>query len=304
MKIDLNGNVIEEQKAVVSVYDHGFLYGMGLFETFRTYGGRPFLLEWHLERLAAGCRELDICYVPDPNRLQFRIRRLLEANELTDAYFRFTVTAGTDILGLPAEPYKHPSEVLYVKPLPPVDSSVYVSGKPLQLLESRRNSPEGKIRHKSLHYMNNILAKQELRRYPWAGQAEGLLLDARGFLSEGIVSNVFFVRGGELHTPSAETGLLPGITRRYVMTAARETGLSVSEGLYKWEDLTGADEVFLTNSIQEIIPVTRLFDREGNGHAVGDGLAGPITGRLLSWYRNACSGEDKAAEAKEVNDER
>ncbi|MBU7320907.1 aminodeoxychorismate lyase [Paenibacillus oleatilyticus] len=289
MKIDLNGNVIEEQKAVVSVYDHGFLYGMGLFETFRTYGGRPFLLEWHLERLAAGCRELDIRYVPDPEGLQARIHRLLEANELTDAYFRFTITAGTDILGLPAEPYKHPTEILYVKALPPVDSSVYNHGKPLQLLESRRNSPEGAIRHKSLHYMNNILAKQELRRYSWAAQAEGLLLDAQGFLSEGIVSNVFFVRGGELHTPAVETGLLPGITRRYVMTMARETGLSVSEGLYRWEELTGADEVFLTNSIQEIVPVTGLFDREGNAHTVGDGTAGPVTAKLLSRYRNACS---------------
>ncbi|WP_088834932.1 aminodeoxychorismate lyase [Paenibacillus tyrfis] len=290
MKIDLNGNVIEEQKAVVSVYDHGFLYGMGLFETFRTYGGRPFLLEWHLERLAAGCRELDIRYVPDSDGLQARIRRLLEANELEDAYFRFTVTAGTDMLGLPAEPYKHPTEILYVKSLPSIDSSVYTEGKPLQLLESRRNSPEGTIRHKSLHYMNNILAKQELRRYPWAAQAEGLLLDAQGFLSEGIVSNLFFMRGGALHTPSAETGLLPGITRRYVMTVARETGISVSEGLYRWEDLTGADEVFLTNSIQEIIPVTKLFDREGIAHTVGDGTAGPVTAKLLSRYRNSCSG--------------
>lgn len=300
----MNGNVIEEQKAVVSVYDHGFLYGMGLFETFRTYGGRPFLLEWHLERLAAGCRELDIRYVPDPDGLQARVRRLLEANALTDAYFRFTVTAGTDILGLPVEPYKHPTEILYIKSLPPIDSSVYSSGKPLQLLESRRNSPEGTIRHKSLHYMNNILAKQELRRYPWAAQAEGLLLDAQGFLSEGIVSNVFFVRGGELHTPSVETGLLPGITRRYVMKVARETGLSVSEGLYRWEDLTGADEVFLTNSIQEIIPVTRLLDREGKGHTVGDGTAGPVTARLLSRYRNVCSWYGIIAEAKEENDER
>ncbi|PUA37269.1 4-amino-4-deoxychorismate lyase [Paenibacillus elgii] len=290
MKIDLNGNVIEEQKAVVSVYDHGFLYGMGLFETFRTYGGRPFLLEWHLERLSTGCRELDIRYVPDPDGLQARIRRLLEANELEDAYFRFTVTAGTDMLGLPAEPYKHPTEILYVKSLPPIDMSVYTEGKPLQLLESRRNSPEGAIRHKSLHYMNNILAKQELRRYPWATQAEGLLLDAQGFLSEGIVSNLFFVRGGELHTPSAETGLLPGITRRYVMMAARETGLSVSEGLYRWEDLAGADEIFLTNSIQEIIPVTRLFVREGIAYTVGDGTAGPVTAKLLSRYRNNCSG--------------
>lgn len=287
MIIDVNGNCIEESQAVVSVYDHGFLYGMGLFETFRTYGGHPFLLEWHLERLASGCRELDIRCEPELEAWKRRIARLLEANRLQDAYFRLTVTAGLDVLGLPAASYDKPEEVLYVKPLPPMNPVVYREGKALQLLKLRRSTPEGTVRLKSLHYMNNILAKKEMQRYPWAAGAEGLFLDAGGHLCEGIVSNVFFVRHGALCTPAVETGLLPGITRRYVMAIAEKEGLNVSEGWYDWDDLLAAEEVFVTNSIQELVPITTLFDETGKIHRIGSGSAGPITQRLLQTYRAA-----------------
>ncbi|SDJ90459.1 aminodeoxychorismate lyase [Paenibacillus naphthalenovorans] len=289
MIIDVNGECIEESQAVVSVYDHGFLYGLGLFETFRTYGGHPFLLEWHLERLASGCRELDIDYEPDLEAWSRRISRLLEVNQLPDAYFRLTVTAGMGALGLPSGTYEKPEEVLYVKPLPPVDPAVYHEGKALQLLRLRRNTPEGVVRLKSLHYMNNVLAKKEMKRYPWAAGAEGLFLDTRGRLCEGIVSNIFFVRHGGLYTPAVETGLLPGITRRFVMAAAQREGIDVSEGLYDWADLLEADEVFVTNSVQELVPVTTLFDETGAAHRVGLGIAGPITQQLLQVYRKAAA---------------
>ncbi|AFC33690.1 4-amino-4-deoxychorismate lyase [Paenibacillus mucilaginosus 3016] len=291
MKIDLNGQLIEEGQAVVSVYDHGFLYGMGLFETFRTYGGRPFLLEWHLERLAAGCAELDMAFVPDPGGLRRRIARILEDSGLEDAYFRYTVTAGSGALGLPAEPYGQLTEVLYAKPLPPADPEVYRSGRGLQRLALPRSTPEGRTRLKSLHYMNNILAKQEMRKYPWARSAEGLFLDGQGRLCEGIVSNVFFVRKGAIHTPAPETGLLCGITRRFVLSLAGELGIPVHEGFYDWEDLQQADEAFLTNSIQEIVPVTVLWDGQGGQSGIGGGCIGPVTERLLLAYRQAAVGE-------------
>lgn len=278
---------------MVSVYDHGFLYGMGLFETFRTYGGHPFLLEWHLERLASGCKELEIDYEPEPEAWRRRIFRLLEVNRLTDAYFRLTVTAGTDVLGLPAGSYEKPEEVLYVKPLPLMNPEVYHEGKALQLLRLRRSTPEGTIRLKSLHYMNNILAKKEMKRYPWAAGAEGLFLDAGGRLCEGIVSNVFFVSHGMLHTPSLDTGPLPGVTRRMVMTIARREGMAISEGRYDWTDLLEADEVFVTNSIQELVPITTLFDETGAVHRVGLGSAGPITKQLLQAYREAAARRNK-----------
>ncbi|MBP1153509.1 4-amino-4-deoxychorismate lyase [Paenibacillus sp. PvP052] len=247
------------------------------------------MLEWHLERLASGCRELDMVCQPDLEALKRRIGRLLELNRLHDAYFRLTVTAGVNVLGLPAGSYEKPVEVLYVKSLPPMDSVVYREGKALQLLKLRRSTPEGTVRLKSLHYMNNILAKKEMKRYPWAAGAEGLFLDAGGHLCEGIVSNVFFLRQGSMYTPAVETGLLPGVTRRYVISAAESEGLNVSEGLYDWDDLLEADEVFVTNSIQELVPITTLFDETGKAQRIGSGSVGPTTMRLLQAYRAAAA---------------
>ncbi|KIL39382.1 hypothetical protein SD70_20175 [Gordoniibacillus kamchatkensis] len=332
MIVSMNGTLIEQAEAVVSIYDHGFLYGIGLFETFRTYGGRPFLLTRHLARLAEGCRLLDIRPVPDEAEVREQIARLLAANGLDDGYFRLTVTAGTDMLGLPAGAYERPNTILYVKPLPQADESAYRDGKPLRLLRTRRNTPEGPYRFKSLHYMNNILAKRELQSLPPAppSQAgpppEGLMLTQDGHLAEGIVSNVFFVRrDGDagavgpgsspiLCTPSLDTGILSGITRAHVLELAKGIKeLRTEEGLYTWQDLLAADEVFVTNSVQELVPVTSLIDEHGCCHVVGGGRnaasvdgfeagassgghaagtagcsrgdPGPITGRLLQLYR-------------------
>jgi len=301
VNIVLNGSMIDEKKAVVSVYDHGFLYGMGLFETFRTYGGKPFLLEAHLSRLAAGCRELGIDFTPDPIKLAAEVSMLLEANGLPDGYFRYTVTAGTDVLGLPTGSYERPTEVLYVKPLTHDGVVQQPRGKALQRLKLRRNTPEGLVRHKSLHYMNNILAKKELNRYPWAAAAgaEGLFLDTRGYVCEGIVSNLFFVREGSLMTPAVETGLLPGITRQFVMELASQLEVPVMEGLYTWEELLAAEEVFMTNSIQELVPVTCLYDEDGTSRSVGIGSIGPLTGLLLAHYRKLAQPASEGISTKE-----
>ncbi|MDT3428734.1 4-amino-4-deoxychorismate lyase [Paenibacillus forsythiae] len=283
--IGVNGGVIDAEDAVVSVRDHGFLYGIGLFETFRTYGGRPFLLERHLERMAEGCRQLGIPHKPDPAGLAEWIAELMKRNGLHEAYVRYTVTAGEDVLGLPAGDYTRPNQVLFAKALPhrTIDMDVY--GKELQLLKLRRNTPEGQVRFKSLHYMNNILAKRELSHYPSADcGAEGLMLTGRGEVAEGIVSNVFFIKAGRLFTPDESTGILPGITREMVMELARSEGLEVETGLYPWGTLEGAQEVFLTNSIQEIVPVTALW-KENERTVVGSGSAGPLTSMLLKKYR-------------------
>lgn len=287
MKIVVNGNIRDESEAVVSVYDHGFLYGIGLFETFRTYGGRPFLLQPHLRRLARGCEELGIRYTPDEGETKELIARLLAANRLDDAYIRLSVSAGTDLLGLPSGDYEKPNAIVYVKPLPAKDERAYADGKPIQLLQLRRNSPEGDIRLKSFHYMNNILAKREMRRYEWAAGAEGVFLDANGRIAEGIVSNLFWVRDGVVHTPALDTGILPGITRDCVIGLAEKSGLTVREGLYEWPALLDADEAFLTNSIQEIVPVRCAFGTNGEERAIGSGSVGPLTGRLMRAYRDA-----------------
>jgi 4-amino-4-deoxychorismate lyase len=154
----------------------------------------------------------------------------------------------------------------------------------LQLLKLVRNTPEGAVRFKSLHYMNNILAKRELMQYPWAANAEGLFVDEKGYLAEGIVSNLFFAKEGKLYTPSLNTGILPGITRAFLIRLAADSGLVLTEGLYTWSDLLAADEVFITNSVQEIVPVTSLLDSGGQRFIVSDGITGKITSELMRLY--------------------
>ena len=293
MKIAVNGCIIDEREAVVSVYDHGFLYGMGLFETFRTYGGRPFLLKEHLARLAAGLDEIGIRAVLDADGIRELVGKLLAANGLADAYIRLSVSAGVEALGLPSGDYLSPNTIVYIKPLAPRDELVYTDGKPIQLLALRRNSPEGMFRMKSFHYMNNILAKREMAQYPWAGGAEGIFLDGRGYISEGIVSNLFWIKDRTCFTPSEDTGLLSGITRQFVMKLAEAEGLRVEEGLYRWEDVLEADEAFLTNSIQEIVPVRCGFDLQGKEKTIRSRGAGPVTRRLMQLYSRETEAEPK-----------
>lgn len=285
--IGMNGGIVEAAEAVIPVMDHGLLYGMGLFETFRTYKGKPFLLERHLSRLMDSCRELGIVHRADAERISRWITELMEANGLQDAYIRYTVTAGEGLLGLPAGDYLRPSEILFAKELPAANEMLYEKGRDMRRLSLPRNTPESSVRLKSLHYMNNILAKRELAEYPSHsdGPIEGLMLTAAGEVAEGIVSNVFFVKAGRLYTPDVSTGILPGITRAVVLELAADLGMEVEEGRYSWEFFTGADEIFTTGSVQEIVPVTTLIGAEGESLVIGQGLVGPITRTLLSAYR-------------------
>jgi len=287
MKIGLNGSVLEAKEAVISVYDHGFLYGMGLFETFRTYEGRPYLLDRHLNRLRAGCEQLGIRYYADSGLIRGWVNELLEANGLKDGYVRMTVSAGEAELGLPTGDYEQPNVLMLVKALPPVNDAVHMRGRELRLMRTRRNTPEGDVRFKSLHYMNNIIAKRELLAGDASAGAEGLMLSREGWLAEGIVSNLFFAKDRTIYTPDLSVGILPGITREIVLELARHEGYRTEEGLYSWEQLQSADEIWLTNSIQELVPVTKLSDGSGWSGAIGDGEAGAATRQLLALYRQS-----------------
>ncbi|WP_068505560.1 aminotransferase class IV [Paenibacillus kribbensis] len=289
--IGVNGVLTEAAKAVIHVSDHGFLYGMGLFETFRTYKGVPFLLDRHLHRLEEGCRMLGIPFQPDEERLTRQIQGLMVANGLDEAYIRYTVSAGEEVLGLPSGDYSQPNHILFAKPLPSANTQAGGAASPsaLQLLRTPRNTPEGEIRLKSLHYMNNILAKRELQQYTAAVQykAEGMMLTANGFLAEGMVSNLFFVRHDTLYTPDLSTGILPGITREFILELAQARDIPCEQGLYRWDELQQADEIFMTNSIQEIRPVHLLLEPDGATHHISDflGQTGSITALLLHDYR-------------------
>jgi 4-amino-4-deoxychorismate lyase len=283
MIVLVNGQLKSREEAVISVFDHGFLYGMGLFETFRTYGGRPWLLERHAARLARGCRTLGIAWEPDPERMRADIGRLLEANGLADGYIRWSVSAGEGEIGLTADPYLRRAEVVYAKALPPDGGPSSRPGKALRLLRLPRNTPESPVRMKSFQYINNMLGKRELAEGGAEPGTEGLFLDPQGRLCEGLVSNLFWLAGGTLHTPSPDTGALPGVTRDFVMDMARASGVDVREGLYVPDDLLRAEEIFLTNSIQEIVPVMRVEDEKGK--PLWSGGTGPATRRWMEAYR-------------------
>ncbi|MFW5438546.1 aminotransferase class IV [Paenibacillus apiarius] len=285
-----NGRLVSSEQAAVPVMDHGFLYGMTLFETMRTYGGRPFLLERHLRRLAEACGTLGIRYTLDAAQAERHIGEVMAANGLKEAYIRYTVSAGENGFGLPAGTYTAPLTLVLTKPLPLMPDMMYVNGKPLQLLQTRRNSPEAAIRYKSGHYMNNIVAKRELTSCRSAGQGmEGLMLTADGKLAEGIVSNLFFIAGDRLCTPAIEAGILPGITRGFVLELAPACGLHPEEGLYTWDDLMQAEEVFITTSVQELVPITSLWGTDGEPVQVGLGRIGSFTAKLLQLYRAAAA---------------
>lgn len=280
-----NGQLRRIEEAVISPFDHGFLYGIGLFETFRTYGGVPFLLERHFARLRQGCEQLGIAFRMDEDEFTRWLQQVMDANQLQEAYVRLTITAGEAELGLPTANYNAPNALLLVKPLPPLSEQLYVDGKSLVQLTTVRNTPEATVRMKSLHYMNNIIAKNELRQRSVPANAEGLMLTESGHLAEGIVSNLFFVIGDVIYTPSLQTGILPGITRQLVIELAEQSNYRVEQGLYTWSHLCAADEVWLTNSIQELVPVTSLVDVKGQTLSVGQRKIGPVTAHLLQHYR-------------------
>ncbi|WP_166245673.1 aminotransferase class IV [Paenibacillus turpanensis] len=286
MIISINGSILSEQEAVIPATDHGFLYGMGLFETFRTYNGRPFLLEEHMARLESGCEELGIRWRrPSHEQAVLHIQRMLECAGIADGYVRWSVSAGTAPLGLPLEEYAEPLDIVYVKPLPAPSEGLYRHGRALQKLRLTRSGLEtGTFRLKSFHYMNNIMGKRELASYEWLAGAEGLFLTPEGWLCEGLVSNLFFVKEGTLCTPHLDTGALPGITRAFVLQLAEQARLACSEHFYTWDELMLADEVFVTNSVQEIVPITTLLDETGLQKRIS-AEAGPITRQLIDLYR-------------------
>ncbi|MBS4209242.1 aminodeoxychorismate lyase [Bacillus sp. FJAT-50079] len=263
MFIYLNGQFIEQEKATISPFDHGYLYGLGVFETFRTYGGNPFLLEEHVERLNEGLEQLHIKQRFRPEEVRAIVVELSRKNNLTDSYIRFNVSAGMGEIGLQTADYEQATVIMFQKPLPTLEN---LREKEAVILKLARNTPETTIRLKSHHFFNNVAAKREVGPDQ---NREGIFLTQAGFLAEGVTSNLFWVRNHTLYTPSLETGILNGITRQFILKLANQVGMDVEEGLFNVTDLQKADEIFFTNSIQEIVPVSRLDERQYPGK-IGD----------------------------------
>jgi len=279
MWIYLNDAFVQRDKAVISVFDHGFLYGDGVYETLRAYNGRIFMLSQHLARLqrSGNLIGLDIP-IPEkdwPALLNEAIRR----NGLTDAYLRITVSRGEGAIGLDPSLCRRPTVVIMAMPFQRYPSDLFREGVKLIIAHVRRNPASAlSPQIKSLNFLNNILAKREALQ---AGAFDALMLNVEGHLTECTTSNLFFVRTGRLCTPSVACGILDGITREVVLLLAREQGIPAEEGVYEAEALRQAEECFLTNTSMEIMPACQI-----NNLSVGTGKPGSLTMRLQDHFRS------------------
>lgn len=280
MHVYVNGTICPAQEATVSVLDHGFLYGIGLFETLRVYDRKLFLWDDHYARLSSGLLALQIRPAWSKEELEQVILRTVDANDLRDAYVRLSVTAGVEGVGLVADGYEQPSLFVFAKPVAALADPP--QPKKLQTLSLARQTAEGLARFKSHNYLNNALAKQEIGAKP---DVEGLFLTHDGYLAEGIVSNLFWIKDGSLFTPSLDTGILDGVTRQHVMTLANQLSIPIVEGRFRREELPRADEIFVTNSVQEIVPVSEI-----DGHAALF-VYGKFTRELHRAYRHSIAME-------------
>jgi len=274
--VNVNGRLSPAESATVPVLDHGFLYGDSVYETIRTYRGEPFLLGRHLERLANSCRMIRLT-PPEPGAIEREVRRTIESGANEESYIRIMITRGVGPIGYEHALCPKPGLFVIVLPLRRVPPESYSEGIGATLGRRRRNPRESlDPAIKSCNLLNNVLAHMEAED---AGAKETILLNTRGFVAEGTHTNVFFVKAGALKTPALACGLLSGITREVVLECARESGVSVEEGEFPADALHAADELFITSTLQEVLPVTRL-----NGKPVGDGKPGPVTRRLHALF--------------------
>lgn len=279
----LNGSLVPRSQARISPFDLGFLYGYGLFETMRAYSGHIFRLSAHLERLTCSAAQLGIpLSAPE---LEKACYNTLKANKLSEARIRLTVSIGEGE-AVP-DPPKHPQPTLLIiatNYIPP-SAEMYQRGYRAIVASMRQNSQSPLSRLKTANYLNHVLARKEAKE---KGADEAIMLNERGFLCEGGTSNIFLVSRGMLITPNLESGCLPGVTRQTVIELAPSRSIKVMEREVRLEELLKADEAFLTNSLLELMPLTKV-----NGKPIGRGKRGKLTESLMSAYKEMVAREIK-----------
>ncbi len=275
----INGRLLPREEAKISVFDHGLLYGDGVFEGIRAYSGRVFKLDEHLDRLYNSAKSIMLEIPLSKEEMRKAVLWTCRENGLDDAYIRLVVTRGVGDLGLDPWKAKEPQVIIIVDEIALYPKEVYENGIRAITVSTRRNLPEAiNPAIKSLNYLNNILAKIEVHE---AGADEGIMLNAQGFVAEATGENIFIYHSGKLITPPVWAGVLPGITRAVVMDLAREMGIEVAEDLFTCRELYTAEECFLTGTAAEIVPVTQI-----DGRPVGSGKPGPITKRLMEAFHD------------------
>lgn len=283
LKVYINGTLYDKADAKISVYDHGLLYGDGVFEGIRSYGGRAFRLEQHLDRLWESAQAIWLEIPISRDETTAAINETLLANEIIDGYIRLIVTRGAGTLGLDPNKTADPQVIVIADTIALYPDEYYENGLDIVTVATQRNHPAAlDPRIKSLNYLNNILAKIEGLR---AGCVEALMLNHDGEVAECTGDNIFLVRGGALATPPTTAGILAGITRGVVIELAEGAGLAVHEDPLSRRDVYVADECFLTGTAAEVVPVVRIDDR-----VIGDGKPGPVTRDLMQRFRELTRG--------------
>jgi branched-chain amino acid aminotransferase len=279
--VNVNGRITPECEAVISVFDHGFLYGEGIYETMRTYHGRPFLFDRHLRRLRRSASMIELGLPFSDEQLAEQMRATQAAAKLDgEAYIRVLVTRGVGELTYDLKATPNPSIVIIVKPQIDPPPAVYDNGVRVVIVDIVRNHPATvNPMIKSNNLMNSALAMQQALR---SNAFEGVMRNYRGELTECTTANLFIVKNKVALTPPIEAGLLPGITRELLFDIGKDVGVEVAEKVLGDDDLFRADEAFLTSTTRELVPIVTVSDR-----TIGNGRPGPVTWKLLNAFRRA-----------------
>ncbi len=276
--IFMNGRLVPENEAVVSVFDHGYLYGDGVFEGIRAYNGRVFKLEEHVQRLYESAHSIMVPIAYSKQDMIQAVVDTVNANKLRDAYIRLVVSRGVGDLGLDPRKCKESQVVIIADKIVLYPEELYEEGLTVITVSTRRNVADAlDPKLKSLNYLNNILAKIEANR---AGVLEALMMSGQGYVCEGTGDNIFIYRKGKLITPPPYLGILEGITRAAVIDLARQENIPIEETPFTRHDVYVSDECFLTGTAAEVIPVI-----EADMRTIGAGKPGPVTRRLMEKFR-------------------
>ncbi len=276
-QVYLNGKLVPAEKATVSVFDAGLQHGVGLFEAIRCYGGKPFRLGDHIGRLNNSAADLGMIVDVKLEQFAEAVGDLLRANELSDARVRITVTGGSVRVGMHEGAMNTPTTLITAGPAQSPPEQCYADGVGVLLSDYRLSDKDPIVRHKTICYMQRLAALKVAQK---AQLADALWLTGDGYLASGSISNVFMVRDDILLTPSLDLPIVPGIARKIFIEASKEIGIRVQEGKFTLEDVLSAQQLFLTNSAVEVLPVVAI-----ERHDVGSGQVGATTEKLFQGYR-------------------